>query len=107
MQHFLSSSRQNALKDFKAHYGSLPLGSPLFISNICHDLCHNSIKEARLEEKETSEKGIKWYMLAHFHLWSYPKNVNLMSTWFKICKHYLEGKELWYRPLKIGGLKDK
>jgi hypothetical protein len=91
------------VEDFKAHYGS----SPLVIADIWHDLCHNSIEAARLEEKETSEKGFKRYMLSHFYLWSYPKNVNLMKTRFKICKRYLEGKELWYWPTKIGALKDK
>jgi hypothetical protein len=64
------------VEDFKAHYGS----SPLVIADIWHDLCHNSIEAARLEEKETSEKGFKRYMLSHFYLWSYPKNVNLMKT---------------------------
>ena len=91
------------VKDFKAHYGS----SPLVIADIWHDLCHTSIKEAHLEEKEKSEKGFKRFMLAHFHLWSYPKNIRLMTTRFKICKRYLEGKELWYWPTKIGALKGK
>jgi hypothetical protein len=96
-------SHKAKAEDFKAHYGS----SPLVIADIWNDLCHTSIEGARLEEKETSEKGFKRYMLAHFHLWSYPKNVNLMKTRFKICKRYLEGKELWYWPTKIGALKDK
>ena len=50
------------VEDFKAHYGS----SPLVIADIWHDLCHTSIEEARLEEKETSEKGFKRYMIALF-----------------------------------------
>ena len=91
------------VEDFKAHYGS----SPLVIANIWYDLCHTSIEEAHLDEKETYEKGFKQYMLAHFHLWSYPKNVNLMKTRFNICMRYLEGKELWYWPKKIGALKNK
>jgi hypothetical protein len=100
----IKMSHKVKAEDFKAHYGS----SPLVIANIWHDLCHTSIKGARLEEKKTSEKGFKQYMLAHFHLWLYPKNVNLlMKTRLKICKRYLEGKELWYWPTKIGTLKDK
>jgi hypothetical protein len=78
------------VEDFKAHYGS----SPLVIADIWHDLCHTSIEEAHLEEKETSEKGFKRYMIALFFLWTYPKNINLMTTRFDICKRYLEGKEL-------------
>ena len=46
-------------------------------------------------------------MIAHFFRWMYPKNVNLMKTLFKICRHYLESNKLWYWPKKIGALKKK
>jgi hypothetical protein len=46
------------VEEFKAHYGF----SPLVIADIWHDLCNTSIKEARLEEKETHEKGFKRYI---------------------------------------------
>jgi hypothetical protein len=64
------------VEDFKAHYGS----SPLVIVAIWHDLQDTSIKEAKLEKEEKSVKGFKWFMIAHFFLWTYPKNVNLMKT---------------------------
>jgi predicted GIY-YIG superfamily endonuclease len=70
------------VEDFKAHNGS----SPLVIAAIWHDLQDTSIKEAKLEKEEKSVKGFKWFMIAHFFLWTYPKNVNLMKTRFKICK---------------------
>ena len=50
-------SVQDKVDEFKAHFG----------------LCHTSIQEAQLEEKEMSEKGFKWYMIAHFFLWTYPQ----------------------------------
>jgi hypothetical protein len=94
-------SDHDKVEDFKAHYGS----SPLVIAAIWHDLQDTSIKEAKLEKEEKSVKGFKRFMIAHFFLWTYPKNVNLMKTQFKICKRHLEGKELWHWPRKIGALK--
>jgi hypothetical protein len=94
-------SAHNMVEDFNAHFGS----SPLVIASIWYDLCHTSIPEAQLEEKEKTEKGFKRYMIAHFFLWAYPKNANLTKTRFKICRRYLEGNELWYWPTKIGALK--
>jgi hypothetical protein len=49
------TSVHNKLEDFKAHFGS----SPLVIADMWHDLQHTSIKEAQLEEKDTSEIGFK------------------------------------------------
>ena len=42
----------------------VPRLSSLVIADIWHELCHTSIKEAHLEEKEKSEKGFKRFMLA-------------------------------------------
>ena len=69
-------SDHDKVEDFKAHYGS----SPLVIAAIWHDLQDTSIKEAKLEKEEKSVKGFKRFMIAHFFLWTYPKNVNLMKT---------------------------
>ena len=79
----------------------VPRLSSLVIADIWHELCHTSIKEAHLEEKEKSENGFKRFMLAHFHLWSYPKNINLMTTRFKICKRYLEAKSRGTGPRRL------
>ena len=48
-------SVQDKVDKFKAHFGS----PPLVITSMWHDLCHTSIQEAQLEEKEMSEKGFK------------------------------------------------
>ena len=96
-------SVQDNVDDFKAHFGS----TPLVIADIWHDLCHTTIEEAQLEEREKSEKGFKRYMIGHFFLWAHPKNIKLMKSRFDICERYLQGKELWYWPKKIRALKKK
>ena len=69
--------------------------------------CHTTIEEAHLKEKEKSERGFKWFMIAHFFLWMYPKNIKLVKSPFKICLHYLQSDDLWYWPKKIHALKAK
>ena len=64
-------STQEKVDEFKSHYGS----SPLILANIWFDLCHIMIEEACLKEKEKSERGFMQFMIAHFYLWMYPKNV--------------------------------
>jgi hypothetical protein len=80
----LSGEEQN--NEFKAHYGS----PPLVLAAIWYDLCHTTIELAHLEEKDKSESGFKRFMIAHFHLWTYPKNVCLLASRFNICKRYLQ-----------------
>ena len=48
-------SMQKKVDDFKSHYSS----SPLVIADIWFDLCHTTIEEACLNEKEKSERGFK------------------------------------------------
>jgi hypothetical protein len=45
--------------------------------------------------------------MAHYFLWTYPKNILLVVTQFgfKACEHYLQGKELWHWPTKIAAMK--
>ena len=47
------------------------------------------------------------FMIAHFFLWTYPKNVKLVKRPFKICLRYLQSDDLWYWPKKIHTLKAK
>jgi hypothetical protein len=63
-------------------------------------------KELHVNEKEKSEKGLKWYFVAHFFLWAYPKNASMLSSGFKgLCNKYCQGKPLWIRW--IAALKSK
>jgi hypothetical protein len=72
---------------FHKHFGS----SSLVIAMIWHDLCSTSIRDAQILEKEKSEKGFLHFMIAHYFLWTYPKNVELVVSQFGLlfCKHYL------------------
>ena len=93
-------SHANKVSEFKAHYAS----EPLVIASIWFDLCHTSIPEAHLQEKEKSEQGFKRFMIAHYYLWMYPKNVKNLKRRFNICLRYLQGSELWYWKRKIAAL---
>ena len=44
------------------------------------------------------------FMAAHFFLWVYPKNAGLMSTRFRMCVKYCQGKYLWDWIRKIQDL---
>jgi hypothetical protein len=86
---------------FKAHYGS----SPLVVADIWSDLCSTTIEGARLEKAEKLEKGFKKFMVGMFFLWTYPKNMQLMTSRFHVALRSLQGAGLWYWPRKIQALK--
>ena len=90
---------------FHEHYGS----SPLDIADLWFDLASGDClpEKLRLEKKEKCEKGFKYYMIAHFFLWAYPKNARMISSRFHICKNYCEGKHMWKWIKRIAALKVK
>jgi hypothetical protein len=89
------------VEQFKAHYGS----SPLVVANIWSDLCSTDIEEARFNEVDKRVKGFKKFMMGMFFLWTYPKNMVLMTSRFKVALRSLQGAELWYWLKKIQALK--
>ena len=88
---------------FHKHYGS----SSLVVAAIWNELCFTSVRDAQLSEKDKTEKGFIRYLIAHFFMWTYPKNIVIMVTHFRllVCERHLEGKELWHWPKKIAALK--
>ena len=86
---------------FREHYGS----SHIVLANIWHDLTVTSIPAARLDDTDNSEKGFKMFLIAYFFLFTYPKNLGLLSSRFLMCKKYCGGKRLWKWVGKIAGLK--
>lgn len=96
-------SNEDLKEEFHAHYGS----SPLVIADMWYDLTTTSIEEAALVGSENSEQGFKRFLIAQHFLWTYPKNVRLIKSRFKICLRHLEGEELWLWPKKIAALKAK
>jgi hypothetical protein len=73
----LSEKRINA---FCSHYGL----SPVDLSSIWYDLITTNIPEAMLEQKEKSDKGFMFFLIAHHYLWTYPKNSQLLASQFGI-----------------------
>ena len=58
------------VEEFHAHFGS----TPLVVANIWANLCDATMPEARMSEKEKSDRGFKRFMIAHCFLWVCPKN---------------------------------
>jgi hypothetical protein len=89
---------------FQEHYGT----SHVILANIWHDFTETLIEDARLDEKEKTEKGFKIIMIAFFFLFTYPKNRGLMESCFHtiMCKKYCGGKRLWHWVSKIAALKE-
>ena len=90
-------------KQFRRHYGS----SPSDLATMWYDLTTTNIPAAKLNEKENSEKGFKMFMVAHFFLWTYPKNSSLLASRFGMCERVSRGAPLWKWIMKIAALKEK
>jgi hypothetical protein len=91
------------LEDFKTHYGSYPVT----LADMWFDLCAATDIADPLSEKEKGIEGLKHFLIAHFFLWVYPRNMNLVSSRFKVCVRYLEGEFLWRWPRRIQSLNAK
>jgi hypothetical protein len=96
------SEKQNTL-EFCQHYGSAPLD----LAKMWYDLMVTDIPEVRMDDKDKSGKSSKMFMITHFWLWTYPKNSNLMASWFKSCKRYLRGEPFRKWIKRIAALKAK
>jgi hypothetical protein len=89
--------------DFHKHFGSKPLD----MADMWYDLTTTTIPGAALTLEEKSAAGLKRFCIAHHFLWTYPKNVNIMASRFKICEKYARGQKLWDWVAKIGALHAK
>jgi hypothetical protein len=90
-------------KLFRSHFGSTPLD----LAEIWYDLTTTDIPGARIDEEDVSNNGFKMFAMAHFFLWTYPKNSYLLMSRFDICETYCRGKPLWNWIEKIALLKAK
>jgi hypothetical protein len=89
--------------EFHKHYGSWPLE----VANLWYDLTTTDIVGALMTEKEKSESGFLMFMMAHFFLWSYPKNSHQLASRFHICERYSRGKDFWHWIGRIAAMKAK
>ena len=88
---------------FLEHYGS----DTLVLADIWHDLLHTDIPAAMLLSSECNFKGLRFFFIAHYYLWFYPKNSKSVSTRFQISKRYTRGVHLWKWITKIAILRQK
>jgi hypothetical protein len=95
--------RATNIKRFRCHYGS----SPLDIAEIWFDLCHADIVAAKIPMKDQTERGFKRFMVAHYWLWTKPKNAELTASQFGLCSREVSGEALWAWLKKIQALKAK
>lgn len=87
---------------FHGHFGS----DPYEMASMWSDLCETTIEGARLDPDEKSEEGFKRFIIAHYFLWTYPKNMHLVSGLFDVSLRSLQGDNLWRWPKKIAALKE-
>ena len=84
-------TREAKEREFKCHYGA----SPLDLSEMWYDLTTTDIPGAKLKGNEKSLRGFKRFMIAHYFLWTYPKNAKILASRFGICEKYARGEDLW------------
>jgi hypothetical protein len=68
------------------------------------DLQTREIPEARLSPKENNEPGFYAFLRAHYYLWTYEKNWDLLASRFKICEWYCRGEPFWKWIEKVAAL---
>ena len=90
-------------QDFHTHFGPKPLD----LADMWYDLTVTTIPGAALTPEEKSAKGLKRFFIAHYFLWTYPKNANILASRFKICEEYARGHRLWDWVAKIAALHEK
>lgn len=60
-----------------------------------------------LSQSEISFGGLKFFFMAIYFLWQYPKNAVTFGQRFGVCKDYAGGEYLWGWIRKIAGLEAK
>ena len=84
---------------FHSLYGS----DAVVLAKMWHDVCQVN----RMTKKEKSKHGLKFFLMAHFYLWNYPRNNRQFAVQFDVCDEYARGKHLWDWIARIVALKDK
>ena len=87
---------------FNKHYGS----SPKTLADIWNTLILTEILAAKVSKGEKLAKGIKQFLLAHYWLWTYPKNAAITASHLHLGEKSCRGKELWKWIFRIAALKE-
>ena len=95
-------SDETKAKQFHAHYGS----PALVLATLWFDLTVTDIPGAALEEQDKTEAGFKMFLVAHYFLWTYPKNSFLLASQFGISERYSRGVHIWRWVARIAAMKE-
>ena len=91
---------KSLMKTFQTHYGS----SHVVLTSMWNDICKTN---EEMSKKEKSSHGVKFFLMAHYYLWNYPRNSTQVATRFKVCEKYARGEHLWKWIGQIEALKEK
>jgi hypothetical protein len=95
------NKNQRAAK-YKKHYGANALNH----GTQWYDMCNTDIEGARLTKKEV-DQGFKMFLAAHYFLWQYNKNADVLGDNFGICVRYARGSHIWNWIEHIAALEKK
>ena len=95
------SGKSSACKSkiFCKHFGS----SPVCLAAQWYDIC--TVEVDPLPASKQCLKGLRIFLVAHFFLWTYPKNSDILASRFKLPERYMRGKNLWEWIERIQALK--
>jgi len=88
---------------FRQHYGS----SSITLADMWCDLHETDLQDAKLTSDESTPYGFKMFLMAHFFLWTYPKNRGIIQSRFHMNKNYCGGKHLWRWIKKFQAMKEE
>ncbi len=87
---------KNDIKLFKKHYDS----DPAVLARMWHDMGETILLETGrpiiANNKDKTEKGFKSFLIATHFIWAYPKNGDMLASWFGVGLRQVQGKNLWH-----------
>ena len=106
--HVLGIRSEGRMNEARTHNFHTQFGSkPLDLADMWYDLTVTTIPGAALTLEEKSAAGLKRFFIAHYFLWTYPKNATILAHRFKVCEQYARGQKVWDWVAKIAALHAK
>jgi hypothetical protein len=70
-----------------------------------YDMTSTTIIEARISKEDLCDQGFKMFLVAHFFLWTYPKNSSLIASRFLLSERNSRGAPIWIWIRRIAAMK--
>jgi len=96
-------SCENNWNEYKRHYGPSPSAAAL----IWDDLCTTDIPESKLSDNEKGQKGLKFFHMALYFLYNYPRSAYVLASRFDVAHKNAGGDPLWKWVSRVAGLRAK